>query len=99
VPMLRALRRIIEKADAHKVPVSLCGEMGGQPLEALALLAVGFRSLSMSPANIGPVKAMILAADAAAVADFVTSLLDVPAESLSLRGALHKFAETHHIPV
>lgn len=99
VPVLRALRRIVEKAGAHKVPLSLCGEMGGQPLEALALLAIGFRSLSMSPANIGPVKAMVLAADAAAASEFVTSLLDAPEEHLSVRGALHEFAETHHIPV
>ncbi|TAL83646.1 MAG: phosphoenolpyruvate--protein phosphotransferase [Beijerinckiaceae bacterium] len=99
VPVLRALRRVVRKADAHKVPLSLCGEMGGQPLEALALLAIGFRSLSMSPACIGPVKAMILAADAADAANFVTALLDTPEENLSLRGALHKFAETHQIPV
>ncbi len=99
VPVLRALRRVVRKADAHKVPLSLCGEMGGQPLEALALLAIGFRSLSMSPACIGPVKAMILAADAADAANFVTALLDTPEENLSLRGALHKFAEMHQIPV
>jgi phosphotransferase system enzyme I (PtsP) len=99
VPILRALQRVAEKAGAHKVPLSLCGEMGGQPIEALALLAIGFRSLSMSPASVGPLKAMVLAADVAAAATFVTSLLDASDGNPSLRGQLHKFAEAHQIPV
>ncbi len=53
-PMLRALKRIVDKARANNMPLSLCGEMGGQPLEAMALLAFGFRDLSMSPASDRP---------------------------------------------
>ena len=34
-PLLRALRAIVEAAARNKTPVTLCGEMGGQPLEAL----------------------------------------------------------------
>ena len=98
-PVLRALKRIIDKARANNIPLSLCGEMGGQPLEALALLALGFRSLSMSPASIGPVKAMILATDLAAASGFVTSLLDAPDGSPSLRAPLLRFAEANQIPV
>ena len=41
--------------------MTLCGEIGGKPLEAMALLAIGYRGLSMSPAAIGPVKAALLA--------------------------------------
>ena len=44
--------------------MTLCGEIGGRPLEAMALIGLGFRSLSMSPASIGPVKAMLLDTDA-----------------------------------
>jgi phosphotransferase system enzyme I (PtsP) len=98
-PVLRALKTVVDSARAHQVPLSLCGEMGGHPIEALALIAIGFRDLSMSPACIGPVKAMILETDLAAVEDFVNALLDTPDGSPSLRPKLHGFAETHHIPV
>ena len=57
--MLRALSEIVRRADAAKVPVSICGEMAGRPLEALALLAMGVRHLSMQASSIGPVKAML----------------------------------------
>ena len=51
-------------AERTATPVTLCGEIGGRPLEAMALIALGFRDLSMSPASIGPVKAMVLSLDA-----------------------------------
>ena len=54
-----------ETAKACGCPVTVCGEIGGRPLEAMALIGLGFRSLSMSPTSIGPVKAMLLALDAA----------------------------------
>ncbi|MGE3626279.1 MAG: putative PEP-binding protein, partial [Hyphomicrobiales bacterium] len=43
--------------------ISLCGEMAGRPLEAMALLGLGFRTISMAPASIGPVKAMLRSLD------------------------------------
>ena len=46
-PILRALRDIVRKADAAKKTASLCGEMASKPLGALALIALGYRSLSM----------------------------------------------------
>ncbi|MGH6866453.1 MAG: phosphoenolpyruvate--protein phosphotransferase [Methyloceanibacter sp.] len=61
---LKALRQIAEAADRHNVPLTLCGDMAGRPLEAMALVGLGFRSISMSPASVGPVKAMILSLDA-----------------------------------
>ena len=48
----------------HNVPLNLCGEMAGKPLEAMALIGLGFRSISMAPASVGPVKAMVLSLDA-----------------------------------
>ncbi len=99
VPMLRALKRIVDKAGAHKTPLSLCGEMGGHPLEALALIAIGFRDLSMSPACIGPVKAMVLATDLAALEAFLLPLMETIDGGLSLRSKLRGFAEAHHIPL
>ena len=62
---LRALRRIIEAAAETGCPVTVCGEMGGKPLETMALIGLGYRGFSMSAASIGPVKAMLRALDTA----------------------------------
>ncbi|MGA3302253.1 MAG: phosphoenolpyruvate--protein phosphotransferase [Methylovirgula sp.] len=99
MPVLRALKRIADQAKLHNVPLSLCGEMGGHALEAMALIGIGFRSLSMSPASIGPVKAMVLAMDLSRVEGFLLPLLEGHDEGPSLRAKLHHFAESHHIPV
>ncbi|HEY1735336.1 MAG TPA: putative PEP-binding protein, partial [Methylovirgula sp.] len=99
MPVLRALKRIVDQAKEHNVPLSLCGEMGGYPLEAMALIGIGYRSLSMSPASIGPVKAAVLATNLSHVEAFLLPLLDAPDEGPSLRAKLHHFAESHHIPV
>ncbi len=48
----------------HNTPVTLCGELAGKPISAMALIGIGYRSISMSPAAIGPVKAMLLSLDA-----------------------------------
>jgi phosphotransferase system enzyme I (PtsP) len=61
--ILRFLKRVIVQADAAGVPLRVCGEMGGRPLEALALIGLGIRRLSITPAAVGPVKAMIRSAD------------------------------------
>jgi phosphotransferase system enzyme I (PtsP) len=62
-PVLRALRDIASKGRTHGKPVTLCGEMASQPIAALALATVGYRSLSLSPSAVGPVKAMLLDLD------------------------------------
>ena len=98
-PILRALKIIVDKARDTGTPVTLCGEMGGKPLDALALMAIGYRGLSMSPAAIGPVKAMILATDLGATEAFVRGLLERVDGGHSLRGSLADFAEAQGIPV
>lgn len=89
-PMLRALRAIAKAGKRHKVPVTLCGEMAGRPLEAMALIGLGLRSLSMAPASIGPVKSMILAIDAREVAGVIDDCLGKGVENV--RQALEKLA-------
>ena len=61
---LRALKTIADAAARHGTPLTLCGEIGGRPLEAMALIALGYRHLSMAATAIGPVKAMALSLDA-----------------------------------
>ncbi len=62
-PALRALNTISEACAETGTPVSICGELAGRPLEAFAMIGLGFSRLSMPPAGIGPVKAMVLSLD------------------------------------
>ncbi|MHB8528163.1 MAG: phosphoenolpyruvate--protein phosphotransferase [Caulobacteraceae bacterium] len=62
-PALRALKTICEACKETGTPVSVCGEMAGRPLEAFALVAIGFERLSMPPAGVGPVRQMVLSLD------------------------------------
>ncbi len=95
--MLKTLRHIVRKAAEHKTPLTLCGEMAGDPLGAMALLGLGFRTLSMAATSVGPVKAMVLALDVAAVENLVASNIDDMTSSL--RPALEDFARRNDIPV
>ena len=74
-PALRALETIQRSCAEFNTPVSVCGEMAGRPLEAFALVAMGFERLSMPPAGIGPVKQMVLGCDREAARKGVTALL------------------------
>jgi phosphotransferase system enzyme I (PtsP) len=94
-PVLRLLRQLAASCRAHDVPLAVCGEMAGEPLAALALIGIGLRTLSMSPASIGPVKAMIRSVDLAALAPLLADLDALP--SRSLRGKLRDFARDHGV--
>ncbi|GAA3090724.1 phosphoenolpyruvate--protein phosphotransferase [Rhizobium viscosum] len=98
-PFLRILRDIVRGADRNKTPVTLCGELAGKPISAMALLGVGFRSISMSPASIGPVKAMLLGLDAEALTKAVNEALDDRNATVPMREVLARFAESHNIPL
>ncbi len=98
-PGLRALQHITDRAAVAQKPVTLCGEMGGKPLDAMALMAIGYRNLSMAPANIGPVKAMLLDLDLAEVSDHVASLLTEKSDAPSLRKELQAYAEAKGVPL
>lgn len=74
-PFLRLLREIVAACDQHKVPVSVCGEMAGRPLEAMALLGVGLTTISMPPGAIGPVKLMAKSLDLKALKACMAALL------------------------
>ncbi|MEZ5844570.1 MAG: phosphoenolpyruvate--protein phosphotransferase [Hyphomicrobiaceae bacterium] len=98
VPALRALRRIVEAAVRADRPVTLCGEMAARPLEAMALIGLGFRSISMAPASIGPVKSMILSLDAARIAAVMEGLL-AAGKGGSIRESLRAFAEGDSVEI
>jgi phosphotransferase system enzyme I (PtsP) len=74
-PALRALQAIQTACAESGTPVSVCGEMAGRPLEAFALIALGFDRLSMPPSGVGPVKQMVLSCDREAARRGVGNLL------------------------
>ena len=96
---LRALKTVADAGTRAGIPVTLCGELGGRPIEAMALLAIGYRALSMSPASIGPVKAMLLALDLAALIAHVEPLLVQNGDCESLRPQIAAFAQAQGVPV
>ena len=99
VPMLRALRDIAERGEAHGKPVTLCGEMASKTVSALALIAIGYRHLSLVPSAIGPVKAMALELDVAKASALVDTLITHKSGGRSIRSELIAFAAAEGIPV
>ena len=93
--LLSLLRQLVIACDAADVPLSLCGEMAGNPVEAMALIGLGFRTISMPPAQVGAVRAMIRSLDAGALSDYLDTLLDLPDHSL--RRKLSSYAQDHSI--
>jgi len=97
--MLRALKDIADKSKSHGKPVTLCGELASSPIGALALVALGYRSLSLVPSAIGPVKAMLLELDAAKAEALVCSLITKPDGAASIRDKVAAFAAAEGLPV
>jgi len=62
--ILRFIRRIVRETTAAGIPTTICGEMGGRPIEAMALIGLGVEQLSITPAAVGSIKAMIRSLDA-----------------------------------
>ena len=81
-PALRALSVVREACADTGTPVSVCGEIAGRPLEAFALIALGFERLSMPPAGIGPVKQMVLSCDRGAARRGLETLAQSSANSV-----------------
>lgn len=94
---LACLRDLVVAADAAGVPISICGEMAGRPLEAMALLGLGFRSLSMTPGAHGLIKLLTLSIETDRVQDYLLRLRD--SATGSLREPLRAFARDHGYPV
>ncbi len=95
--ILRFLKRIVRAADKHQVPLGVCGEMGGRTLEAMALIGIGVRRLSITPAGVGPVKAMIRSLDARAAAAQLDRMLKTP--PADFRATLSAWAEKHKVAI
>jgi phosphotransferase system enzyme I (PtsP) len=98
-PFLRILRDIARAGLRNQTSVTLCGEMASKPLSAMALLALGYRSVSMSPTAVGPVKAMLLALDVDKLSARLNAALDDHKDQTPLRDLLVDFARDEGVPV
>jgi len=94
---LTMLQYIAAECAKAKIPVSVCGDVAGKPLEAMTLLGLGYRSLSMSMEAIGPVKEMIRSSDISKVQEFTAKLCR--SKDTSAREQLRAFARDHSIIV
>ena len=94
-PMLALFREVVAKSRAAQIPLSVCGEMAGNPLEAMALIALGFRTLSMAGTAIGPVKMMIRSLDVGRLESYLDEIAGRPDHSL--RSKLEAHARDHGV--
>ena len=81
-PFLNLMKKIIKEANAAGVPCSVCGEMASHPIDAMALIGLGFRNLSVSSASYGKVKAMIRSLSAKGVEDYLNNILSSSRKTL-----------------
>ncbi len=95
--ILRFLRRVLQSLAGYTVDVTVCGEMGGRRLEALALLGIGIRRLSITPAGIGPIKELVRKVDLPEIGAAMNGWLSSPPPSL--REALTRWADERGIDV
>lgn len=75
-PVMRFMRQVNETCARLDIPVSICGEGAGRPLQALSLIGLGYHSLSMPAGGIGPVKRMIRSLDLSVFQPAFESLLN-----------------------
>ena len=80
--ILRFIARVIKNLDGTGVDLAVCGEMGGRRLEALALMGLGVRRLSITPASVGPIKELITRVDTREIAEAMRGWLANPPQSL-----------------
>jgi phosphotransferase system enzyme I (PtsP) len=93
--ILRFLRRIVRQADEAGVSLTVCGEMGGRTLEAMALIGIGVKRLSITPIAVGALKTMIGSLDRASAIRLLEDLLAAP--PADMRQALTEWAAANGV--
>ena len=93
--ILRFLRRVPQSLAGYDCDLGVCGEMGGRRLEALALMGIGYRRFSITPAAVGPIKELVRKVDLAQITAAMDGWLAAPPPNL--REALQDWAQEHGI--
>ncbi|MBJ3786182.1 phosphoenolpyruvate--protein phosphotransferase [Devosia sediminis] len=99
LPRLRAIRLVVDAARRHNKPVTMCGELAGRPMEALALMAIGMTRLSMGPASIGPIKELVLNVELKPIQAAVAEALSVGADGITIRQLLTEWVDRQNLPM
>jgi phosphotransferase system enzyme I (PtsP) len=99
LPRLRALRHIVDMARRYSVPITMCGELAGRPVEALALMAIGMTRLSMSPPAIGPIKEMIMGLELTPVRSAVAAALGEGQSGVGVRELLMELVDKQGLAI
>jgi len=99
VPRLRAIKMIVDAAKRHDIPLTMCGELAGRPIEALALMAIGMSALSMGPSSVGPVKDLVLNLDLAPIREEVNKVLNGQIKGQDMRDLLTQLADKQNLPL
>ncbi len=94
---LSFLRGIVDACRATDTPLSLCGEAAGRPLEAMALMAIGLRRISMNASSVGPVKSMVRSVSMNKLKDLSDDLCN--SREPTMRPLLERFAKDHHVAI
>ncbi len=92
---LSVLKSIQEQCQGAHIPLSVCGEMAGRPLESLALIGLGYRTLSMSAPAVPLIKTMIRRLTYQEISDYMAGVC-VPSQA-NIRQNLRDFARDHGI--
>ena len=95
--MLRVLKTIADQCKKAKVPLSICGEMAGLPLEAMVLIVLGYETLSVPAPAVEAIKIMIPTLDTQLLLPYLEQLMK--SREHSLRERLLSFARDHHINI
>ncbi len=93
--VLKLVGDLVARCDAAGVRLSVCGEMASHPLEAMALIALGVRELSLTATSMGMIKALVRSMDVAATAHFLRGQAELP--QASIRATLHAYALDHGV--
>ncbi|VAW21798.1 Phosphoenolpyruvate-protein phosphotransferase of PTS system, partial [hydrothermal vent metagenome] len=99
VPRLRAIKMIVDAAKRYDIPLTMCGELAGRPIEALALMAIGMTALSMGPSSVGPVKDLVLNLDLAPIREEVNKVLNGQNKGQDMRDLLTQLSDKQNLPI
>lgn len=98
-PVLEMLEKLVTLCQEAGVPLSICGEAAGRPLDALAFAALGVTTLSMSGSSILKVKSVLVQADLNALRPVLRELRRAGAAGGSIREPLAVWAREHNLAI
>jgi len=98
-PMLDLIEAMVDSAGRAGVPLSVCGEHAGRPIEAMALVGLGVTRLSMSGPSVAGIKAMLAGLDLGELRPALAGMRASAPDGSSLRDALAAWARDHGLPL